>query len=104
MTDVVMTKDAMEGFLTKDQIWRVFKRAYTEDESVSKDGDVTMMELSLDKVLTTGIVSSSFLSGCYSTVISILMNQTKKPFTVYQRIYCSQLNIFQLSALQLCQE
>jgi len=76
------TKEDMKPFFTEDQIGRLFKRAYKEDESVTEEEVASMTELSLDKVLTVGTESSALSSGCYSTVISKLTNQTRKPFTV----------------------
>ena len=77
-----VSRDGMKEYLTDDQIRRVFKRAYADDESVTEEDTTKMTELSLDKVLTVGIGSSSLSSGCYCTVINQLMNQTEKPFTV----------------------
>jgi len=76
------TVENMKGFFTEDQIRRLFKRAYKEDESVTEEEVASMTELSLEQLLTVGIGSSALSSGCYNTVISILMNQTQKPFTV----------------------
>jgi hypothetical protein len=76
------SRDDMKEYLTDDQIRRVFKRAYADDESVSEEETAMMKELSLDKILTVGIGSTSLSSGCYCTVINRLMNQTEKPFTV----------------------
>lgn len=76
------TKEDMKDYFTEDQIKRLFKRAYKEDESVSEEEVAAMTELSLDKLLTVGIGSSALSNGCYSTTINILMNQTQKPFTV----------------------
>mmetsp|Transcript_18076 Transcript_18076/g.29364 ORF Transcript_18076/g.29364 Transcript_18076/m.29364 type:complete len:689 (+) Transcript_18076:296-2362(+) len=78
----VATKEAMKAFLTEDQIRRAFKRAYAEDEDVTDEDVAAMTEMSLDTLLTVGIGSASLSSGCYSTVINILMNQTEKPLTV----------------------
>lgn len=75
-------RDAMGTFLTDDQIRRVFRTAYKEDETVSDEETMAMTELSLDKILSVGIASAQLSSGCYSTVIHALMNQTEKPFTV----------------------
>lgn len=75
-------RDAMGPFLTDDQIRRVFRTAYKEDETVSDEEAMAMTELSLDKILSVGIASAQLSSGCYSTVIHALMNQTEKPFTV----------------------
>ena len=77
-----VSKEAMKEFLSEDQIRRVFRRAYREDDSVSEEDVAAMTEISLDKLLTVGIGSAQLSSGCYSTVISTLMNQTDRPFTV----------------------
>jgi len=77
-----LPREDMKEYFTEDQIKRLFRRAYAEDDSVSEEDQADMTELTLDKVLTVGIGSSSLSSGCYAIVISKLMNQTEKPFTV----------------------
>lgn len=77
-----VSREDMKEYFTDDQIPRLFRRAYTDDESVTEEDQAALTELSLDKVLSVGIGSSSLSSGCYSIVISKLMNQTEKPFTV----------------------
>ena len=79
---ISVSREDMKEFLTDDQIRRVFKRAYADDETVSEEDTTNMSELSLYKVLTVGTGSNSLASGCYCTVIDKLMNQTLKPFTV----------------------
>lgn len=78
----VVTREEMKEHFKDEQIPRAFRRAYADDESVTEEDRDNMTELSLDKLLTVGIGSASLSSGCYNLVISKLMNQTAKPFTV----------------------
>ena len=75
-----MTADrtAMGEFMTDELVGKLFDRAAEVDGSVAGDAS----ELSLDRILEVGKDSSSLSSGCHSTVISALMNQKEKPFTV----------------------
>eukprot|EP01083_Nonionella_stella_P012791 36165_1 len=72
----------MKEFLSDGQVRRVFRRAYKEDETVSEEEVAAMTEMSLEKLLNVAMGSSALSSGIYGTVISVLMNQTLKPFTV----------------------
>ena len=85
-----VTRENMKEYFSDDQIRRLFRRAFaTEVESgtVREEDVANMTELSLDKILTVGVGSSSLSSGCYSAVISNLMNQTVRPFTVVMDEY-----------------
>lgn len=85
-----VTRENMKEYFSDDQIRRLFRRAFaTEVESgtVQEEDVANMTELSLDKILTVGVGSSSLSSGCYSAVISNLMNQTVRPFTVVMDEY-----------------
>eukprot|EP00970_Alexandrium_tamarense_P003089 scaffold462_cov181-Alexandrium_tamarense.AAC.7 len=81
---MIASKEVMKGYLTSDQITRVFTRAHNTDDDAgdTTNTDAATTELSLSKLLEVGSGSSSLSSGCYSTVISALMNQRDKPFTV----------------------
>ena len=81
VSSMKVTKDEMKEFLTGDQIKRVLSRASDMGES-SNAQEEARAEISLDKLLEIGIGSTSLSSGCYSTVVAALMNQTEKPFTV----------------------
>lgn len=77
----------MKEYLSDDQVRRVFRRAYKEDESVTEDEVAAMTDMSMEKLLTVGIGSASLSSGCYGAVIGALMRQTTKPFTVVMDEY-----------------
>jgi small subunit ribosomal protein S29 len=74
---MTVADETMKKFLTDDQIKKVISKA-----NDSEEGSGSEMPLTLDKVLTVGSESASLSSGCYLSVISTLMNQTEKPFTV----------------------
>jgi small subunit ribosomal protein S29 len=74
LKEMTVSREDMGKHLSEDQITRLFSRANVDDESAS--------ELSMDKILDVGVNSTSLSSGCYGMVISALMNQTTKPFTV----------------------
>ena len=85
-----VTRESMKEYFSDDQIRRLFRRAYAsevESGTIREEDVANMMELSLDKILTVGVGSSSLSSGCYSAVISNLMNQTVRPFTVVMDEY-----------------
>ncbi|KAL7500669.1 hypothetical protein ACHAWT_008524 [Skeletonema menzelii] len=69
--------ETMKEYLTDDQIKKVLSNANSNE----KESEVEM-PLTLDKLLNVGSESSSLSSGCYLSVISTLMNQTEKPFTI----------------------
>ncbi len=71
------SEETMKEFLTDDQIKKVISKANDNEN----DSDVEL-PLSLDKLLKVGSESASLSSGCYLSVISTLMNQTEKPFTI----------------------
>jgi len=71
------SEETMKKFLTDDQIKKVHSKANDNE----KESEVEM-PLTLDKLLNIGRESSSLSSGCYLSVISTLMNQTEKPFTI----------------------
>jgi len=79
LKELTVSKYKMTKFLSDDHITRLFSRASVNDKN---EDSVIVDELSLDKILDVGAGSTSLSSGCYSMVISILMKQTKKPFTV----------------------
>lgn len=74
---MTVADETMKKFLTDDQIKKVISKANDSEEESGSE-----MPLTLDKVLTVGSESASLSSGCYLSVISTLMNQTEKPFTV----------------------
>lgn len=80
--DMIVSKDDMAAYLSEDQITRLFTRSSEDDAENKGDASTSPNELSLNKILEVGMGSTSLASGCYSMVISMLMNQTKKPFTV----------------------
>ena len=85
-----VTRESMKVYFSEDQVRRLFRRAYvTEVESgtIREENVANMMELSLEKILTVGVGSTSLSSGCYCAVISNLMNQTIRPFTVVMDEY-----------------
>ncbi|EJK62901.1 hypothetical protein THAOC_16469 [Thalassiosira oceanica] len=71
-------RTVMGEFMSDELVGKLFDRAAEAGESVDEDAS----ELSLDRILEIGKDSSSLSSGCHSTVISALMNQKEKPFTV----------------------
>ena len=73
--EMTVSKDKMNEFLSDDQISRLFSRATDDDAS-------SLNELTLNKILDVGMSSTSLSSGCYCMVLSTLMNQTNKPFTI----------------------
>ncbi|KAL3770268.1 hypothetical protein ACHAW5_002673 [Stephanodiscus triporus] len=87
---VVVSRAEMSEFFSDDQVRRLFRRAHAEmvasgtttEEEVSR-----MTDMSLDRLLAVGVNSSSLSSGCYSAVISKLMTQTVRPFTVVMDEY-----------------
>ncbi|KAL3799932.1 hypothetical protein HJC23_007405 [Cyclotella cryptica] len=81
LREIRVAKEDMNEFLSEEQITRLFSRAKTDSADQEESG-TSADELSLDKVLDVGMGSTSLSSGCYGTVISALMNQTQKPFTV----------------------
>lgn len=84
------TREDMKEHFSDDQLRRLFRRAYAAEVEVgtaTEEEVSNMTELSLDKILAVGVGSSSLSSGCYCTVISKLMNQTVRPFTVVMDEY-----------------
>lgn len=79
LKDMTQSREGMAKYLSEDQTNRLFSRASDDQEEGSA---ASSTELSLDKILDVGTGSTSLASGCYGIVISALMNQTKKPFTV----------------------
>jgi len=77
-----VSREDMKEFFSDDQLPRLFRRAYADDDSVTEEDQAALTELSLDKVLAVGIGSSNLSSACYGIVVNKLMNQTEKPFTV----------------------
>ena len=69
------SEETMKKFLTDDQIMKVLSKGKEECSEIETS-------LTLDKLLYVGSESASLSSGCYLSVISTLMNQTEKPFTV----------------------
>lgn len=84
---IVATREAMAPYLTADHIRRAFKRAYKGDESVTEEEVQQKTELSLEQLLEVGIGSSALSNGAYATVVSLLMKQTERPFTVVMDEY-----------------
>lgn len=79
VASMTASKERMKKFLTDGQIDRVFRR---KDDASDGDASEAPTEISLDQLLEIGSGSTSLSSGCYCTVIDVLMNQTEKPFTV----------------------
>jgi hypothetical protein len=79
LKELTVSKDTMSTFFSDDQITRFNTRAGDADQ---EEGSDSSNELSLAKILDVGMGSTTLSSGCYVMVISALMNQTKKPFTV----------------------
>lgn len=73
------SEETMKEFLTDDQIKKVLLKANDDEEKAEVEMPLT---LTLDKLLHVGIESSALSSGCYLSVLSTLMNQTEKPFTI----------------------
>ncbi len=87
---VAVGREGMSEFFSDDQVRRLFRRAYAEEvaSGTKTEEEVSMMtDLSLDRVLAVGANSTSLSSGCYSAVISKLMAQTVRPFTVVMDEY-----------------
>lgn len=82
-----INKEAMTDFFSEDQIKRLFKRAYKEDDSVTEEEVAAMTELTIEQILTVGIDSSNLSSACNSVVVHTLMNQKEKPLTVVMDEY-----------------
>lgn len=81
---MTVAKNEMAVYLSEDQITRLFTRSSSSEDDAENKGvaSTSPNELSLNKILEVGMSSTSLASGCYSMVISTLMNQTEKPFTV----------------------
>lgn len=89
-TNVVVSREEMAQFFSEDQIRRLFRRAHADDLSagtITEDDVSKMTQMKLDTILGVGVNSSSLSSGCYSSVISKLMTQTVRPFTVVMDEY-----------------
>ena len=84
---ITATREAMAPYMTADHIRRTFKRAYKEDKSMTEEEVLQKTELSLEQLLKVGIGSSTLSNGAYATVVSLLMNQTERPFTVVMDEY-----------------
>lgn len=87
---VVVTRAEMSVFFSDDQARRLFRRAHAEEvaSGATTEEEVSRMtDMSLDRLLAVGVNSSSLSSGCYSAVISKLMTQTVRPFTVVMDEY-----------------
>ncbi|KAL9190383.1 hypothetical protein ACHAXT_007594 [Thalassiosira profunda] len=82
-----VSREEMKEYLSDDQITRVFKRAYREDDAVSDEEAAAMDALPLEKLLRVGTGSAQLSSGCYGAAIGALMTQTVKPFTVVMDEY-----------------
>ena len=90
VNDVVVTRDEMVTFFSEDQIRRLFRRAYTDEVAagtLSEDDVSKMTHMKLVDILTVGVNSTVLSSGCYTCVISKLMTQTIRPFTVVMDEY-----------------
>ncbi|KAL7522346.1 hypothetical protein ACHAWX_007032 [Stephanocyclus meneghinianus] len=81
LCEMSVTKEDIKEFLSEEQINRLFSKAKDDSDGQEASG-TSSDELSLDKILNVGMGSTSLSSGCYGAVISALMNQKKKPFTV----------------------
>jgi hypothetical protein len=80
----------MSKFFSDDQVRRLFRRAYAEEvaSGTTTEEEVSRVtDMSLNRLLTVGANSTSLSSGCYSAVISKLMTQTVRPFTVVMDEY-----------------
>mmetsp|Transcript_29788 Transcript_29788/g.43354 ORF Transcript_29788/g.43354 Transcript_29788/m.43354 type:complete len:730 (+) Transcript_29788:27-2216(+) len=70
MGDIMVSKDDLETFLSKEQRLRFYGEG-------NEESDVSIVE-----VLQKGSASNTLSSGCYGAAIHTLMNQTSKPFVV----------------------
>ena len=87
---VALSRNEMSNFFSEDQVRRLFRRAYADEvaSGTTTEEEVSRMtSISLDRLLAVGVNSSSLSSGCYSAVISKLMTQTVRPFTVVMDEY-----------------
>eukprot|EP00957_Ditylum_brightwellii_P189139 14397026-Ditylum_brightwellii.AAC.1 len=66
MGDIMVSKDDLETFLSKEQRLRFYGEG-------NEESDVSIVE-----VLQKGSASNTLSSGCYGAAIHTLMNQTSK--------------------------